>query len=246
MVIDVTESDHEFKISRREFSKAMIGFGAAAVGLPGYNLTGVTDVILKEDGGLVMYPVIYEYKYEFLNNLNKHEQPWFKRIISIKFFGCNWNCKWCPAKFYPVEGRIPIKISIDQIMDFLLNLDDDIETMLLISGGEPLLQREEVLKLIESLKTKTNYTVMLRTNGSLIEKSFIDNANDTSLDGIVIAFFGLDDDWYRWYTGHSNKGMINSFKLTTEIFKGKTVVDLILFPHMDMTTFENTISFFTG
>lgn len=236
---DYGKANSDIKVSRRRFVETSAAFGAAVAGIP-YNLTDLADIFLKEDGELIMYPVIYEYQYEFLN---KREVPWFKRIISIKSFGCNWNCKQCPTNFYPHEGRIPMMISVDQIMDLLLSLNDDTETLLLISGGEPLLQKEELLKLIESLKTETNYTVMLHTNGSCVEENFIDEANDLRLDGIVIKLFGLDDEWHKWYTGYSNKNTIKAIKLATERFRGLSVVDLILLPQLDMTTLENMYVF---
>jgi len=225
-------------LTRRRFVKTSVAVGAAAAGIP-FNLTDITDIALKEDGELLIYPVIYEYQYEFPNG----ERPWFKRIISVKLFGCDWNCKECPTKFYPSEGKIPMIISVDQIVDLLLSLNDDPETLLLISGGEPLLQNGEVLKLIDSLKNETNYTVMLHTNGSLIEDDFVNKANDTSLDGIVIKLFGLDAEWHKWYTGYSNKDTIKALKLVTERFSGLSVVDLILHPQLDMTTLENMYVF---
>ena len=226
------------KVSRRRFIKTSAAFGAAVAGIP-YNLTDITD-IFKEDGELVIHPLICEFKFEFAN---KHK-PRFKRMIGIEPWGCNWNCRWCRTKFYPRTGMIPIRISIDQIMDLLLKLDGDRETMLAIGGeGEPLLQKEEMLKLIDSLKTNTNYTVVLLTNGSLIKENFIDEANDLSLDGIMIYFPYLDDERHRWYTGHSNENTIKTLELVTKKFKGLAVVSMILFSDMDMTTFENTCSF---
>ncbi|RZN15309.1 MAG: hypothetical protein EF812_02875 [Methanosarcinales archaeon] len=52
MIANVTRSNHKITMNRHQFSKAMISFGAAAVGLPGYNLTDVTDVILKGGRGI--------------------------------------------------------------------------------------------------------------------------------------------------------------------------------------------------
>jgi molybdenum cofactor biosynthesis enzyme MoaA len=140
-----------------------------------------------------------------------------------------------------VEGAA-IKISINRIINLLLNFNDDPETMFAISGGEPLLQREEVLKLIESLKTETNYTVVLATNGSLIEEGFIDKANDLGLDGINISFRHLDDDWHKWHTGgYSLESTVDALKLVTKKFKGMSVVSLSA--GLDTATFERMCKF---
>lgn len=139
--------------------------------------------------------------------------------------------------------------SIDQITNLFVKFNADTASTALViagSGGEPLLQKKEVLKLIELLKIKTNYPVFLMTNGSLIEEIFINKANDLGLDGIMIYFHGLDDEWHRWYTGHSNKGTINALKLVTEKFKGQVVVTIVLYPEIDIVTFENTCKFLHG
>lgn len=237
--MNVTESDHEIKMSKRTFSKAMIGFGAATVGFPSYNLTNTTDQILKHDGKLIIHPLIFDFKFEIEN---KYKMP-FNRMLGIKLWGCNWDCRWCPTKFYPPEDWVPIRESVDQITDRLLNLDHDARTIFAITGGEPLLQKKAVLKWIESLKTKTNYTVMLVTNGSLMEEDFIDRANDLGLDGIITSFYSLDDKWHKWYTGHSNKNTINALKMVTEKFEGLAGVSLVLFDHIDMAAFKNTCVF---
>ncbi|MEA1945002.1 MAG: radical SAM protein, partial [Euryarchaeota archaeon] len=113
----------------------------------GYNLT---DMILKRDGKLIIHPLVFEFKFKIEN---KYKLP-FNRMLGIKLWGCNWDCRWCPTKFYPPEDLAPIRESVDQITDRLLNLDHDARTIFAITGGEPLLQKEGVLKWIESLKRK--------------------------------------------------------------------------------------------
>ena len=204
-----------------------------------YNLTDITDIILKEDGELIIEPYIEEFKFEF----DRIHKPLFKRMIYFKPWGCNWNCRWCPTKFSILSNMMPIRMSIGQITELLLSLGNDTETMIAISGGEPLLQEEEVLNSIDSLKAKTNYIVMLLTNGSLIDEEFIENANELDLDGIDISFYSLDDKWHRWYTGHSNKDTINALKLLTERFKGLVVVTIVLFSNMDTVTLKSMHEF---
>jgi pyruvate-formate lyase-activating enzyme len=136
-----------------------------------------------------------------------------------------------------------ISISTDQIMDLLQKLGGDKETMLTITGEEPLLQKEGILKSIKSVKSKTNYIVMLETNGSLIEEDFIVKANDMSLDGVVLPFYDLEEERHRRYTGWSNRNTINALKMLTEKFKGQIVVYIVLFSHIDMLAFENMCKF---
>ena len=238
---DYGKLNNDIKISKRAFVKTTAAFGAAVAGISPYNLSGVADVFLKEEGELVMYPAIYDFKLEPVSKVFK------EHFIFVKLWGCNWNCRWCPVKSTIFKDTVPIAVSIDQITDLLLNFNADTASTALViagSGGEPLLQKEEVLKLIESLKIKANYPIFLMTNGSVIGENFINKANGLGLDGIMIFFHSLDDKWHRWYTGgYSNKDTINALKLVTERFKGKVVVSINLFPEIDMVTFENMCKF---
>ena len=220
----------EKKMKRRFYEGKREGEGA--------HKNDIADIVLKQDGELTIYPVIYELKYGLVRKVFK------ERFIFIKTWGCNWDCIRCPTKITPIKDVMPIRASIDQITELLLNFEGDAaSTAIAISGGEPLIQKEELLKLIESIKTKTSYTVMILTNGSLIDEDFVDKANDLGLDVIMISFYGLDNELHRWYTGYSNKDTINALKLVTERFEGKAVVSVVLFNYMDMVTFENMCKF---
>jgi|GEM_PF-2450763 len=222
-------------LTRRRFVKTSAAVGAAVAGIP-FNLTAITDIALKEEGELLMYPVIYDFKYELVRKLP------FKRFISIELFGCILNCMQDPMKFVTFKNMVPIRKSIDQITYLLLNLGDDApSTMVVIGGGEPLLQKEEVLKLTESIKTNTDYAVMLATNGPHLDENFIDEANELNLDGIMIYYPYLVDGGYKWYAGYDNEDMITALKLVSKNFEGLQLVSLS--PWLDTVTFENVCKF---
>ena len=232
--------NNDIKMTRREFIKASAAFGAAAAGVP-YSLTDITNVFLKEDGELVIYPVICIDEHEF----ESAEIP-FERIINIELFGCNWNCKHCFTK-YLNKDTPPVKISVDKLGKFLLNLDNGKATLVVIDGEEPLLQRVKVLRLINLLKTRSDYIVMLGTNGSLINGDFIERANDVGLDRIMINFFHLDDNWHKKFTdGYSNQNTINALKLVSKRFEGEVMVALSLFSSLNIASFENICRFLRG
>ena len=139
---DYEKANNEVKVTRRKFVKTTAAFGAAVAGIP-YNLTDITD-IFKEDGELMMYPVIYEFKYDYESNYESRCKLPFERFICIKTWGCNWNCRRCSVKETPaLKDAMPMRISINQITDILLNFGGDTaSTTLVISGGEPLIQKE--------------------------------------------------------------------------------------------------------
>jgi hypothetical protein len=51
-------------LTRRKFIKTSAAVSAAVVGIPPYNLTDIPEIFLNEDGELIMYPVIDEFKFE--------------------------------------------------------------------------------------------------------------------------------------------------------------------------------------
>jgi molybdenum cofactor biosynthesis enzyme MoaA len=221
-------------MSRRNFVKTTAAFSAAIAGIPPYNLSSIANTILKDDSELIIYPFLYR-------SVNGIFQ-----ILDIKLWGCNWDCKWCTNKFQPLNKAVPITVSIDEIIDLsgLMRLDASLPTLFVISGGEPLLQKVEVLELIASLKRKTDYTVSLETNGHLIDENFIEKANKLNLDRIDISFRNIDDNWHRWYTGgYSNQHVIDALKLATEAFDGLIGVPIILFPAINEVIFEKMCKF---
>ena len=241
ILLKLVEKLNDIKMNGCTFIRRSATFGAADAGTP-YNLIDITDLVFKEDWELMIYPIIHEFKHDFAGEYKQSKLP-FKRLICFKPWGCNWNCRWCPTKFSILKDMMPITMSIDQITELLLNFGNDTETMAAISGGEPLIQKEEVLKSIKSLKMNTNYRVMLLTNGSRIDEEFIENANNLDLDGIDISFYCLDDEWHRCYTGYSNKETINALKLLTERFKGLVVVTIVLFSNIDIATLKSMCKF---
>ncbi|RLI80521.1 hypothetical protein DRP05_00695 [Archaeoglobales archaeon] len=215
-------------MSRRNFVKTTAALSAAIVGIPPFNLTNLNKFFENNDE-LIIYPFLYR-------SVNGVFQ-----ILDIKLWGCNWDCKWCTNKFQPLNKAMPITVSINEIIDSsnLMHLDVPLPTLFVISGGEPLLQKVEVLKLIASLKRKTDYTISLETNGYLIDENFIEKVNKLNLDRIDISFRNIDDEWHKWYTGgYSNRHVIDALKLATETFEGLIGVPIILFSAINEIIFE--------
>lgn len=77
----------------------------------------------------------------------------------VRTSGCNLRCKWCDTEYAFTGGE---KVSLDEILDRLpLNIP-----LVQITGGEPLLQEEEVCRLIEELHLRKK-KVLLETGGHL-------------------------------------------------------------------------------
>lgn len=80
--------------------------------------------------------------------------------VFIRLAGCNLRCTYCDAQYtYNEPGRL---LSIDDILSFTQQYNDSIVE---ITGGEPLLQKNSIL-LMERL-LDFNRTILLETNGSI-------------------------------------------------------------------------------
>ena len=73
----------------------------------------------------------------------------------IRLSGCNLRCKWCDTKYAFAEGQ---DISVSEI--------NPSKRWICITGGEPLLQQDELAGLIMKLKSR-GQRVSIETNGSI-------------------------------------------------------------------------------
>ncbi len=93
------------------------------------------------------------------------EGSWMGRpSIFIRFSGCNLACEWCDEK----HARTGENLSVDEVVEKVVEMSGSIRRVV-ITGGEPLLQKESCVKLIKELK-KLNYDVMIETNGTLLNR----------------------------------------------------------------------------
>jgi len=80
----------------------------------------------------------------------------------IRLRGCNLRCSYCDTK-YAQDGEITgTQMTVKQIMDF-----PGLLSKVTITGGEPLLQRNMMLKLVEKLISK-GHRITIETNGTQI------------------------------------------------------------------------------
>ncbi len=80
--------------------------------------------------------------------------------IFLRLFGCDLRCNWCDT-MYAVEGTEFKILDIDQIIE---NINNFKCKRVCITGGEPLLQEKELIKLTTILLDK-DFTLVLETSG---------------------------------------------------------------------------------
>lgn len=79
--------------------------------------------------------------------------------VFLRLTGCNLACHWCDTKYSWGAG---IELSVDEVADMLMSYHCK---HLVITGGEPLLQQDELEELLNRLPQ--DYYVEVETNGTI-------------------------------------------------------------------------------
>ena len=81
----------------------------------------------------------------------------------LRLYGCNLNCEWCDTDISTYE-----MLSVDDVAEILITqMEFNNINLLVITGGEPTLQMEEIKRLIKELPD--DIKIQLETNGSIFE-----------------------------------------------------------------------------
>jgi len=92
--------------------------------------------------------------------------------VFIRCFGCDLRCSWCDT-MYAVEGTDFVNLSVDEVFAVLKKYGCK---RICLTGGEPLLQSEE-LDILMNLLLDDDYHVVLETSGHRIPPDIFWNEN---------------------------------------------------------------------
>lgn len=80
----------------------------------------------------------------------------------VRLAGCNLCCQWCDTR-YSLTTSLGIEMSVEEVMEAIIRSG---MSYVCITGGEPLLQREELLTLVAAVHA-AGVRVDIETNGTL-------------------------------------------------------------------------------
>jgi len=93
----------------------------------------------------------------------------------IRLTGCNLRCAWCDTKYALENGEeMGIKEIIQEVSRYPCK-------SISITGGEPLLQKKELLELVRQLKG-LDYWIQINTNGTIFDKEVFNLSDLISMD----------------------------------------------------------------
>lgn len=95
--------------------------------------------------------------------------------VFVRLGGCNLRCTWCDTKYALENGK---EMSITEIVRGVRKHPCNSVS---ITGGEPLVQKEELLELVNRLKA-LNYWVQINTNGTVFDEEIFKAVDLISMD----------------------------------------------------------------
>ena len=138
-------------------------------------------------------------------------------MLFIRLFGCNRQCSYCDT-IYAREGKYK-EMSVKELVKIIRNTKLDV---VLWTGGEPLLQINEIREVISLTRDKKHF---LETNGDLLNTEMY----------YIFDFISCSPKSIE--TAKKVKGIVDEIKIVTDL--GKVGVDLIPYATtlMPLTTF---------
>ena len=140
-----------------------------------------------------------------------------RQKVKINLAGCNFDCKGCFAIAKQEVGRA---FSMEGLVDLLIKscqeiyggLADDVQ----ITGGEPTVNIDYLLSLIQRLRGLGVSRVGISTNGYQLDRSLVEELKSWAVNYIKLDLKAYSDQIHKWYTGKSNASVLRAVELLRE------------------------------
>ena len=103
-------------------------------------------------------------------------------VLFLRTAGCNLRCMWnlpngdvsiCDTPFASFDTRGEKRVEVDLVKNTILWNIGKINH-LVISGGEPFIQTEPLVELVQALKNESKLKIAVETNGSIFHQELVD------------------------------------------------------------------------
>lgn len=98
-----------------------------------------------------------------------------------------------------------------------------------ITGGEPTLDRQYLVDLISQLKEFIGW-IVLDTNGYFLDDAYLHELIEAGLTEVMFDLKAWDEKLHEWYTGYSNKRIVENIR--NAYGKVKLVVSTVYIPEI--------------
>ncbi len=147
----------------------------------------------------------------------------------ITLSGCNFRCKGC---FSIARDPVGEPMTVEQLINLVRNSareyygDTPLEEVV-ITGGEPTLDRQYLVDLISRLKEFVG-GIVLDTNGYLLDDAYLQELIEAGLTEVMFDLKAWDEKLHEWYTGYSNRRILENIR--NAYGKVKLVVNTVFIP----------------
>lgn len=152
-----------------------------------------------------------------------------KPRVWITLSGCNFKCKGC---FSIARDTVGEPMTAEQLTSLVKKSSSEYygATPLeeaVITGGEPTLNKRYLVDLVSQLKEFVGW-IVLDTNGCFLDAAYLDELIEAGLSEVMFDLKVWDEKLHEWYTGHSNKRILENIR--NAYGKIKLVVNTVYIP----------------
>jgi pyruvate formate lyase activating enzyme len=164
----------------------------------------------------------------------------------ITLADCNFRCKGC---FSIARDPIGEPMPVERLVNLVKNAareyygDTQLEEVV-ITGGEPTLDRPYLVDLISRLKESVAW-IVLDTHGYFLDAEYLQELIGAGLREVMFDLKAWDEQLHKWYTGYSNRQILANIR--TAYGKVKIVVSVVYIPGIvDDREIERIAQFLAG
>lgn len=161
----------------------------------------------------------------------------------ITLSGCNFRCKGC---FSIARDPVGEPMTVEQLITLVKNAsreyygDTPLEEVV-ITGGEPTLDRQYLVDLISRLNEFVA-GIVLDTHGYFLDDTYLQELIEAGLTEVTFDLKAWDEELHEWYTGYSNRRILENIR--NAYGKVKLVVNTVFIPGIvDDREIENIARF---